>query len=74
MLLDKVEDGKIHDPYRIAYLKAHIEELKKAIDDGCQVLAYCTWSYTDLLSWLMVIRRDMDLFMWTEKKMKTLEL
>ena len=49
---DKVEDGKIHDPYRIAYLKAHIEELKKACDDGCRVLAYCTWSYTDLLSWL----------------------
>ena len=49
---DKVEDGQVHDPYRIAYLKAHIEELKKAIDDGCRVLAYCTWSYTDLLSWL----------------------
>ena len=27
-------------------------ELKKACDDGCRVLAYCTWSYTDLLSWL----------------------
>ena len=30
----------------------HIKELKKACDDGCRVLAYCTWSYTDLLSWL----------------------
>lgn len=30
----------------------HIEELKKACDDGCRILAYCTWSYTDLLSWL----------------------
>ena len=49
---DKFEDGKIHDPYRIDYLKRHIEELKKACDDGCRVLAYCTWSYTDLLSWL----------------------
>jgi 6-phospho-beta-glucosidase len=50
---DKLEeDGSIHDAYRIAYLKAHIEELKKACDDGCEVLAYCTWSYTDLLSWL----------------------
>ena len=26
---DKFEDGKIHDPYRIDYLKRHIEELKK---------------------------------------------
>lgn len=49
---DKLEDGKIHDPYRIEYLKRHIEELKKACDDGCRVLAYCTWSFTDLLSWL----------------------
>ena len=46
------EDGKVHDPYRIDYLRRHIEELKKACDDGCRVLAYCTWSYTDLLSWL----------------------
>ncbi len=49
---DKFEDGRIHDPYRIDYLRAHIEELKKACDDGCRVLAYCTWSFTDLLSWL----------------------
>ena len=50
---DKLEDDKtIHDPYRIAYLRAHLVELKKAIDDGCEVLAYCTWSCTDLLSWL----------------------
>ena len=49
---DKLEDGKIHDPYRIDYLRSHIEELKKACDDGCRVLAYCTWSYSDVLSWL----------------------
>lgn len=50
---DKLEaDGSIHDEYRIAYLRAHLQELKKACDDGCEVLAYCTWSYTDLLSWL----------------------
>ena len=22
------------------------------MEEGCQVLAYCTWSFTDLLSWL----------------------
>jgi len=49
---DKLEDGKVHDPYRIDYLKRHLIELKKAIDEGCRVLAYCTWSFTDLLSWL----------------------
>ena len=49
---DHLENGKVHDPYLIEYLKAHLIELKKAIDEGCRVLAYCTWSFTDLLSWL----------------------
>ncbi|WP_416327745.1 glycoside hydrolase family 1 protein [[Eubacterium] hominis] len=50
---DKLEEGNvIHDPYRIAFLEAHLKELKKACDDGCEVWAYCTWSFTDLLSWL----------------------
>ena len=46
------EDGKIHDQYRIEYLSEHLKELKKACDDGCRVISYCTWSFTDLLSWL----------------------
>ena len=46
------EDGQIHDSYRIEYLKAHIRELEKAVNEGCEVWAYCTWSFTDLLSWL----------------------
>lgn len=48
----KTDDNKIHDDYRIAYLKSHIEELKEAVNEGCEVLSYCTWSITDLLSWL----------------------
>ena len=46
------EDGKVHDQYRIEYLSEHLKELKKACDDGCRVISYCTWSFTDLLSWL----------------------
>lgn len=31
---DKVEeDGSIHDPYRIEYLKKHIEKMKLAVDE-----------------------------------------
>ena len=33
-------------------LREHLKELGKAIEEGCEVLAYCTWSFTDLLSWL----------------------
>lgn len=44
------EDGKIHDDYRIDYLRNHIKAMKKAIDYGVEVLAYCPWSALDLLS------------------------
>ncbi|CDQ38789.1 Aryl-phospho-beta-D-glucosidase BglC [Virgibacillus salexigens] len=45
-------NGFINDDYRIAYIKAHIEQVQQAISDGVEVLGYCTWSFTDLLSWL----------------------
>lgn len=51
--IDKLEaDHTIKDPYRIEYLRTHILEMRKAITDGVEVLGYCAWSFTDLLSWL----------------------
>ena len=47
---DKLEDGKVHDDYRIAYLKAHIEQVKLAITDGVEMMGYCPWSALDLVS------------------------
>lgn len=50
---DKITaDNEIHDDYRIKYLKDHVATIGDAIEEGCDVLGYCTWSYTDLLSWL----------------------
>ncbi len=46
------DDGSIHDVYRIDYLRQHIHAVQEAITDGVKVLGYCTWSFTDLLSWL----------------------
>lgn len=49
--IDKIElDGSIHDNYRIEYLKEHIIEIKKAIDDGVDLVAYTTWGPIDLVS------------------------
>jgi 6-phospho-beta-glucosidase len=45
-------DDTIHDAYRIAYLKGHLEACQQAISDGVQLLGYCAWSFTDILSWL----------------------
>lgn len=45
-------DKAVHDDYRIDFLKKHVAAIQAAITDGAEVLGYCTWSYTDLLSWL----------------------
>lgn len=44
------EDGKIHDSYRIDYLREHIRAMKRAIDKGVEVISYNPWSAIDLLS------------------------
>ena len=49
---DKVEeDGSIHDSYRIDYLRAHIEQMDKAInEDGVDLIGYTPWGCNDLVS------------------------
>lgn len=50
---DRMNDsGEIADDYRIAFLKAHAEICESALNEGVELLGYCTWSFTDLLSWL----------------------
>ncbi len=49
---DRLEDGQVNDDYRINYIRNHIKACQEAITDGAELLGYCTWSFTDLLSWL----------------------
>lgn len=49
---DELVDGKINDDYRIDYIQKHIDAVEIALKDGVDVLSYCVWSFTDLLSWL----------------------
>ena len=44
------EDGKVHDPYRIDYLRHHIEQIHLAITDGVEMMGYNPWSAIDLIS------------------------
>lgn len=47
----KEEDGTVNDDYRIAYLRAHIEEMEKAINlDGVELMGYTPWGCIDLVS------------------------
>lgn len=47
---DEVVDGKIHDTYRIDYLKQHIEQMKEAVADGVDLMGYTPWGCIDLVS------------------------
>lgn len=44
------EDGKVHDQKRINYLKLQIEQLKEVLNDGTELLGYCSWSAFDVVS------------------------
>ncbi|MBB6054625.1 6-phospho-beta-glucosidase [Tolumonas osonensis] len=50
--IDKVEaNGEINDDYRIDYLKAHVEEMKKAVTiDGVDLMGYTPWGCLDCVS------------------------
>lgn len=50
--VDQLIDGKVDDHYRIDYFRKHIDACAKAIEAGVDLMGYCTWSFTDLLSWL----------------------
>ena len=50
--IDQLDDtGVVQDDYRIDYLRAHIEEVKKAITlDGVDVMGYTPWGCIDCVS------------------------
>ena len=65
------EDGRVHDDYRIDYLREHVKACALAIEDGVDLIGYSPWSFEDLLSshqgfrkrygFVYINREDMDL-------------
>jgi 6-phospho-beta-glucosidase len=49
---DTLKEGQVHDQYRIDYLEKHVQACATAIAQGVELWGYCTWSFTDLFSWL----------------------
>lgn len=47
---DVAADGAIHDDYRIDYLREHIREMGKAVDEGVNLIGYLPWSAIDIVS------------------------
>ncbi|MBF2562799.1 glycoside hydrolase family 1 protein [Listeria seeligeri] len=48
---DKIEeDGTIQDDYRVDYFRDHIIQMKKAVEDGVDLIGYTIWGCIDLVS------------------------
>ncbi len=48
---DILENGEVHDEYRIEYLRQHITQMEKAInEDGVDLIGYTMWGCIDLVS------------------------
>lgn len=48
--LDQLEEEMVCDDYRISYIREHIREMEKAIEDGVEVLGYTYWGCIDCIS------------------------
>lgn len=49
-MIDKLEDGYVHDSYRIDYIKQHLRALLLAIDDGVECFGYTYWGCIDCIA------------------------
>ena len=45
------KDGVIQDDYRIDFVKDHLRELHRAIQDGANCKGYLIWTFIDCWSW-----------------------
>ncbi|XP_070490367.1 myrosinase 1-like [Chironomus tepperi] len=46
------DTGEIEDDKRISYIRKHLQAVKDAMDQGCNVAAYTVWSLIDNFEWL----------------------
>lgn len=44
------KNGKVHDNYRISYLRKHVEQMKESIRDGVDLRGYMMWGIEDVVS------------------------
>lgn len=44
------QEGKVHDDYRVDYMRSHIEQMALAIEDGVDLKAYTMWGPIDIVS------------------------
>lgn len=45
-------DGQVQDDYRIAFIKDHLIQLHRALEEGANCKGYLLWTFIDCWSWL----------------------
>lgn len=48
---DKMTDGQVNDPQRTEYIKANLQQILKAKQEGCKADGYFVWTLTDNFEW-----------------------
>jgi beta-glucosidase len=48
---DRLDDGHVDDPRRVAYLRGHIAAVERARAQGVDVRGYYVWSLLDNFEW-----------------------
>jgi beta-glucosidase len=48
---ERLVDGVVEDPSRVAYLSEHLDALRRAVADGVNVARYHAWSLLDNFEW-----------------------
>ncbi|NLI78415.1 MAG: beta-glucosidase [Candidatus Riflebacteria bacterium] len=61
-LADRLVDGEVHDPERIAFVRGHLAAVHRAIGEGVPVRGYYLWSLLDNFSWSNGYRKRYGLF------------
>ncbi|HEU4901686.1 MAG TPA: family 1 glycosylhydrolase, partial [Flavisolibacter sp.] len=48
---DRLEEGRVADPYRIRFYEQYLGQVLKAKQEGVNVSGYFAWSFTDNFEW-----------------------
>jgi beta-glucosidase len=55
-------NGHVHDPRRVAYLRAHVAAAERALSDGVPLHGYFVWSLMDNFEWSQGLSKRFGLF------------